>query len=301
MKLSEIKTLSGLTFQIIFDGDFNQLGMATSVFQNKGVLAFLSDSKYKEDIINNKAITCLITTPHVYEKNVQDFNGLGIILYEQPKKLFYQLHNILAEKNFYWKPFENDIDSSSSIDPKAILMGHSIKIGKNCIIEAGVIIHPGVIIGDDVTIRSGSVIGSNGFQFLNQDKEVIQVKSAGMVKIHPRVEIQHLCCIDRGVLGGDTILHEDVKIDNLVQIAHDCIIKERTLIAAGVIFGGRTIVGEDSWIGLNATVSNGLVIGDHVRISLGSVVTKNIESGKTVSGNFAIDHERFLEHIKSIR
>ncbi len=73
------------------------------------------------------------------------------------------------------------------------------------------------------------------------------------------------------------------------------------MIVAGSAIGGRTIVGDDVWIGINSTISNGLTIGDNCRISLGSVVTQSVAAGKTVTGNFAIDHKKFIEFIKSIR
>ena len=96
-------------------------------------------------------------------------------------------------------------------------------------------------------------------------------------------------------------LQDNVKVDNFVHIAHDCVIGERTLITAGVKFGGRTIVGNDCWIGINSTISNGLNIGNNVTISLGSVVTRDVADNLTVTGNFAIEHKKFIDFIKSIR
>ena len=301
MKLSELKKIGQFDFQIIRDAEFNQLGMATSTFETYGVLSFLGDEKYTNDILNHKDISAVLTTEDIYQSRLKSNDSLGILLTANPKQMYYQIHNYLASINFYWKPFENSIDSSSIISKTAILSNHSVKIGKNCLIEDHVIINSGVTLGDHVIIRSGTILGSNGFQFLTHNEEVMSVDSAGQVIIGNHVEVQHNCCIDRGVLGGSTILKDYVKIDNFVHIAHDCVIGERTMITAGVKFGGRTKVGKDSWLGINSTISNGLVIGDNVTISLGSVVTRNVESGATVSGNFAIDHAKFIQFIKSIR
>jgi UDP-3-O-[3-hydroxymyristoyl] glucosamine N-acyltransferase len=125
--------------------------------------------------------------------------------------------------------------------------------------------------------------------------------TAGKAVIKDNVEVQHNCCIDRGILGKDTILEKNVKLDNFVHIAHDDYIGERTFITAGAKLAGRVTIGRDCWIGVNATISNGINIGDNCRVTLGSVVTKDVLPNSTVTGNFAIDHKKFIEFIKSIR
>ena len=125
--------------------------------------------------------------------------------------------------------------------------------------------------------------------------------SAGRVVLEDYVEIQHLSCVDRGVFGGETLIKKYAKIDNLVHIAHDDIIGERTHIVAGTALGGRVTIGSDSWTGINATISNGITIGDDATVSLGSVVTRDVPSDETVTGNFAIDHKKFLDNLRKIR
>lgn len=298
MKLSEVINVVKDT-NLIKDAEFNQFGMATSKFTDFGVLSFLSDEKFFDSVINNKEISAVITIEDLAGKFKE--TNIGIIISKNPKATFYMLHNYLAEQEFYWKRFANDIDYSALISPNAIIANNSIKIGKNSKIEDGVIIHNGVIIGDNVTIRSNTVLGSSGFQFLNHNNAVVPVNTGGLLYINDNVEVQHNCCIDRGVLGGKTILKNSVKIDNFVHIAHDCVIGERTFVTAGVKFGGRTVVGKDCWLGINATISNGLIIGDNVTVSLGSVVTRNIPDNATVTGNFAIDHSKFIAFLKTIR
>ncbi|WP_054870729.1 UDP-3-O-(3-hydroxymyristoyl)glucosamine N-acyltransferase [Caloranaerobacter sp. TR13] len=280
--------------------EFDTLGMATSKYPDKKVLSFISDEKYFNSIINNKDIVGIICTEEIY-KRYDELKNYGVIIAKDPKRAFFEIHNMLAKTEFYWKKFKNKISETSDVSNDAIIGEHSIEIGDNCIIEPGVVIHPGTIIGDNVIIRSGSQIGTSGFQFIKVKNDVIPVTTAGRVIIRDNVEIQHNCCIDRGVLGGDTVLDYNVKLDNFVHIAHDDYIGERTFITAGVKLSGRVVVGKDCWLGVNATVSNGINIGDNCRISLGSVVTKDVPSGTTVTGNFAIEHSKFIEFIKSIR
>jgi len=299
MNLNELINLMP-KIEVINDSEFNALGMATTIFNDEKVLAFLADEKFLNTICENKNIVALITTKEIYNKSIIPEN-LGLVLADNPKLFFYEIHNILSEREFYWKKFNNSIADSAVISDGAYIEDHSVIIGENSIIEPGVVVHSGSIIGDNVIVRSGSKIGTNGFQFLNVSDKVVSVKTGGRAIIKDNVEIQHNCCVDRGVLGGDTNLCEYVKLDNFVHIAHDDIIGERTLITAGVKLAGRVIIGSDCWIGVNATITNGVSIGNNSKITLGAVVTRSIPANSTVSGNFAIDHAKFIEFIKSIR
>lgn len=299
MRLATIGNMNSKC-KVVSDCEINALGLATSDYGNKKVLGFIGDRKYMDSILMNKSIIAVICTEEIYGNELIPDN-YGIIVTTEPKETFFEIHNMLADTGFYWKRFENSISETAVISNHAIIGDHSIQIGHNVIIEAGVVIHPGTIIGSNVTIRSGTQVGTSGFQFINNGKRVIPVKTAGRVIIKDNVEVQHNCCIDRGILGGDTILENYVKLDNFVHIAHDDYIGERTFITAGVKLAGRVTIGKDCWIGVNATVSNGISIGDNCKITLGSVVTKDVPSNSTVTGNFAIDHRKFIEFIKSIR
>lgn len=299
MRLSELK-IDNEELNIFRDSEFDALGMSTSKFRNEKVLAFLSEIKFLDSILENGNIVALILKEDDYNEKVFP-ERYGIIFSKNPKLTFYEIHNQLVDDGFYWERFENEISNSAMVSSSAFVDKNSVKIGNNSIIEPGAIIHYGTIIGDNVIIRSGSVIGSNGFQYLNVEDRVFSVKTGGRVVINNNVEIQHNSCVDRGVLGGDTYIDENVKVDNLVHIAHDDIIGARTFITAGVKLSGRVTIGSDCWIGVNATISNGIYIGNKSKISIGSVVTKDVPDNSTVTGNFAIEHSKFISFIKSIR
>lgn len=286
--------------EIKFDAEFNMLGMATSQFNDEKILSFIADEQYIEDVLSNDNIVAIVTSEELIKKIILP-ESYGVIISATPKLTFYQIHNYLCTIEFYWKHFENNIEKNSKISENACIASRNVIIGKNSIIEDDVVIHEGVIIGDNVIIRSGSQIGSKGFQFLNTKNDVLSVSTGGRVVIKNNVEIQHNTCVDSGVLGGSTILSEYAKVDNLVHVAHDVYIGERTFITAGVKLGGRVRIGNDCWLGINATVSNGINIGNNSKISLGAVVTKDVREYATVSGNFAIEHSKFINFIKSIR
>jgi UDP-3-O-[3-hydroxymyristoyl] glucosamine N-acyltransferase LpxD len=298
MKLSMLP--SSLQLSIRKDGEFNLLGKATTTYsEGQLALSYLTELRYLEGMSKNPNIGCVIVAEELADQvQVEQW---GIVVSKDPKLTFVHIHNALADQEFYWEHFPNAIAASAVISPMAFIDVHSVRIGERVIIEPQVTIHSGTIIGDDCIIRSGTRIGSNGYEFIREGDALIQVKCAGRAILEHHVEIQHNCCVDRGMYGGDTLLKPYVKVDNLCHVAHDCVIGERTAVTGGSIIAGRTIIGSDVWVGPNTTISNGLTIGDASTITIGAVVTRDVAPGQTVTGNFAIDHAKFLAFLKSIR
>lgn len=296
MLLSEIINLNeGLT--LLKDSEFTSLGLAGSICNEK-ILSFVESEKYIDSISKN--VTALITTEELGEKLKDRF---GIIISKKPRLDYFILHNILSNnKEYKRKEFDSKISSSAKISNLAVISDKNVIIGENVIIEEFVVIRENTVIGDNCIIRSGVKIGGEGFEYKRSDKEIMNVNHCGGVIIGDNVEIQYNSCIDKALYTWDnTVIGSYSKLDNLVHIEHGVKIGERCLIASRATFGGRTILGNDSWIGLGAIISNGLVLGNKVSVSLGSVVTKNLEDNNKVSGNFAINHNKFIEFIKTIR
>ncbi|SEO70642.1 UDP-3-O-(3-hydroxymyristoyl)glucosamine N-acyltransferase [Propionispora vibrioides] len=260
---------------------FSHLGFVSSL--ESELLSFCESEEYVNDINNSSNIVCLITTKEL----ASSFNHkLRLIINEKPKQLFYEVHNYLFEKtSFYQKDISSFIADTSRIYPKAYIAERNIHIGNNVVIEPNVTILENVFIDDNVIIRSGSVIGSEGFQYVRSDNGILSVKHAGGVVLKKNVEIGANCCIDKGVFGENTVLEENTKLDNLVHIAHACRIGRRCLLAAGVIVAGSSIVGDDVWIGPGAIISNQISIGKESFVSLGSVVIKNMPQNSYGIGN----------------
>jgi UDP-3-O-[3-hydroxymyristoyl] glucosamine N-acyltransferase len=158
-------------------------------------------------------------------------------------------------------------------------------------------------VGSNCIIHSGTVIGSDGFGF-NLDKNGNQIKVVhnGNVVIEDDVEIGSNCTIDRATLGS-TIIKKGVKMDNLIQVAHNVIIGENTVIAALVGIAGSTTIGKNCMLGGQAGVSGHLTIGDRVLIQAQSGVFKNIKSDTSVMGSPAIqlmDYNKSYVHFKNL-
>ena len=143
---------------------------------------------------------------------------------------------------------------------------------------------------------SNSVIGGVGFGYAQDEltKQYVRFPHYGRVIIHNNVSIGNNTCIDRGSLS-DTIMHDGVKIDNLVHIAHNVKIGKNTLIIANAMIAGSVIIGENCWIAPSSCIRNGITIGDNVTVGLASTVTKNIGSSQTVMGSPAVSIEDFLK------
>ena len=152
-------------------------------------------------------------------------------------------------------------------------------------------------------IHSGTVIGSDGFGF-NIDKNGNQVKVIhnGNVIIEDNVEIGSNCTIDRATLGS-TIIKKGAKLDNLIQIAHNVVIGENSVLAALVGVAGSTTIGKNCMIGGQAGISGHLTIGDRVMVQAQSGVFKNIKSDSSLMGTPAIqfmDYNKSYVHFKNL-
>ncbi len=300
MRISEILKNTNDNFgiyKIIRDEEFESLGLVGSNVNLK-LCTFIEDERY----INNlsESVSMVITTDCIAKKIINK----GICISKNPRISFFTLHNYLATRDYYkLNPnFKTQIGKNCNISDLAYIAGENVKIGDNVIIEEFVSIKENVIIGDNSIIRSGTVIGSEGYEFKRIDDEVLPVKHIGWVEIGKHVEIQHNTCVDKAIYPWDrTVISNYCKIDNLVHIAHGVKLNKGVFVVAGTLIGGRTIVGQNTWVGVGATVSNGLVVGNEARLNIGSVVTKDVLDGSAVSGNFAIDHKKFIEFIKSIR
>lgn len=290
MKLSE------LNFgEVEKDGEFNWLGLTAEEYKGKKVLTFLNDEKYYKEIENNESISCIVTTKEIAEKIKE--NRYGIILSENPRKDFFELHNKLVKENFYFIKKENKISEKAIISEKSTIGKYNIIIEEDVIIEPDVTIYENVTIKKGSIIRSGTRIGGNGFEFSRFGGKVLSIMSAGSLLINENVEIQNNCCVDKGIFGR-TYLGKNVKLDNLVHVGHDVIIGENVFLTAGVILAGRVKIKDNSYLGPNCTVKNGLVLGKNSKISMGSVVTKDVKDDEVVTGNFAIPHEQFIKNLK---
>ena len=166
-----------------------------------------------------------------------------------------------------------------------VILEHGVTIGAGTIIEHNVVIAKGTKVGKNCLIRANASIGSDGFGFERSESGVpVKFIHLGGVSIGNNVEIGSCTCIARGTLS-DTVIEENVKIDNLVHIAHNCIIRKGAFIIACAEISGGVDVGKNSWVAPNSSINQKLVIGQSSLVGLAAVVTKNVRDNDIVIGN----------------
>lgn len=168
-------------------------------------------------------------------------------------------------------------------------IGDNVTIGDNTIIYAGVKIYIGSSLGKSCIIHSGVVIGADGFGFFPQsDNKYKKVAQIGNVVIHDYVDIGANTTIDRATLGS-TVIGKGVKLDNLIQVAHNVEIGENTVIAAQTGIAGSSRIGKNCMIGGQVGIAGHVVIGNNVKIAAQSGISTNIADGEILMGSPAFD------------
>ena len=194
------------------------------------------------------------------------------------------------------------IGANTKIYPGSFI-GDNVNIGDHCLIFSGVRIYADCIIGSHVTLHSGVIVGGDGFGFApNSSSSYDKVAQIGNVVIEDHVEIGANTTIDRATLGS-TIIRKGVKIDNLIQIAHNVEIGENTVIAAQTGIAGSTKIGKNCMIGGQVGIIGHLTIGDNVKIAAQSGIGNNLKSGEIVQGSPAFsvrEYKKSYVHFRKL-
>ena len=269
-----------------------------------GAISFLSNPKYTHYLYDTKSDIVLINEDLVLEKpvtptlirvnNAYEAVAKLLQLYEsiKPKKsgidpLAYISKSAKIGKECYIGAFayigENtEIGDGCAIYPHAYI-GDGVKMGENCTINPNTTIYQGCKLGNNIIIHAGSVIGADGFGFAPNAEGYDKIPQIGIVIIEDNVEIGANTCIDRSTMGA-TILHKGVKLDNLVQIAHNNEIGENTVMSAQVGIAGSTKVGSWCMFGGQVGIAGHITIGDKVFLGAQSGVPSSLKSNQSLIG-----------------
>ncbi|MNV08713.1 UDP-3-O-acylglucosamine N-acyltransferase [compost metagenome] len=271
----------------IDDADFN----VTS-------LGWCSD-KNKENLLGLKGGNVIVSAA-VYTEMKDQLPQLNLIPVEKPRSAFLKvLQEFFADKKTFGFVHPTAvIDPSVKFDPSTVNIGANVFIDKGCVlgnrvtIGTNTVINAHTEIGDDCTLGSNNTIGGVGFGYeMNEDNEYELMPHIGNVVLRNRVEIGNNVCIDRAVLGS-TLLEENVKVDNLVHIAHGVKIGKNSLIIANAMIAGSVEIGENVWVSPSSSIRQKLQIADGSLVGMGSVVVKNVDAGSIVAGNPAKPFEK---------
>ena len=282
-----------------------------------GEISFLANPKYEDFLYTTKASVIIVNETLVLKKKIaatlirvpdayaafatlltkyQEMKNENLVGIQSPS--FIASTAKLGEQNFVaaFAYIGENVKTGNNVKifPNAVI-GENVSIGNNVTIHAGVIIYSDCVLGNNITIHAGSIIGSDGFGFApNADGSYQKIPQLGNVIIEDDVEIGSNTTIDRATIGS-TIIKKGVKIDNLIQIAHNVEIGENTVIAAQVGISGSTKIGKGVMMGGQSGTIGHIVIADGIKIAARTGITKDFkEAGITLSGYPAREQSAFL-------
>ena len=264
----------------------------------EGAITFLSNPKYTSYIYETKASIVLVNDDLELEQEVASTLIRVPNAYECVAKLMQMYAASLPKKTgidplaFVAKTAE--IGKDVYVGPFTYI-GEGVKIGDGTRIFPNVTIYDGCQIGKNVTIHAGAVIGADGFGFAPNTEGYEKIPQLGIVIIEDNVEIGANKCVDRSTMG-QTIIHKGVKLDNLIQVAHNCEIGENTVMSAQVGMAGSTKIGAWCMVGGQAGFSGHIKIADKTFVGAQSGVISNTKgNGEQLIGAPAIDPKVFFK------
>ena len=272
-----LKTLAEkVNGKLVGDPNVNISSIATIQDASNGCISFLANPKYKQYLSSSSA-SAIIVSPEYSE----DLKTSGIIS-DDPYAAYAIISSLF---NSHLNPYSNKDNSffvheTSSIHDSAIIgpnvyIGPNCKIGENSIVHANSSLVMNVEIGKNSIVHFNSVLGSDGFGYAPGKDGYIKIEQLGKLIIGDEVEIGAGCTIDRGAIEN-TEIHNGVKLDNQVHIAHNVILGKNSAIAASCAIAGSTKIGKNLQMGGLSGILGHLEISDDVLIGAHTLITKSI-------------------------
>jgi UDP-3-O-[3-hydroxymyristoyl] glucosamine N-acyltransferase len=280
----------------------------------EGSLSFLSNPKYTHFLYDTHSSVVLVNDDLQLERPVEATLIRVPNAYEAVAKLL-QIYESM-------KPRKTGIDAMASISPKAIIgkdvyigpfavigdgavigdntqiyphvvVGDGVTIGQRCLLYPNVTIYQGCQLGNNVTIHSGSVIGADGFGFAPNTEGYDKIPQIGIVIIENNVEIGANTCVDRSTMGA-TIIHKGVKLDNLIQVAHNCEVGENTVMSAQAGMAGSTKIGQWCMVGGQAGFAGHINVADKTFVGAQCGVISNTKGNEQLIGSPAMEPRTYF-------
>ena len=280
-----------------------------------GAISFLSNPKYTPYIYTTQSSIVLVNRDFVPEEKVNAtlikvdnaYESLAKLLqlYEmsKPKRTGIDSLAFIAPtakigKDVYIAPFacigDNvEIGDNTVIHPH-VTVGGGAKVGNNCILYSGATIYHDCRVGNNCILHSGCVIGADGFGFAPTPNGFDKIPQIGIAILEDNVEIGANTCVDRATMGA-TIIRKGVKLDNLIQIAHNVEVGENTVMASQVGIAGSTKVGEWCMFGGQVGLAGHIKVGDKVNIGAQSGIPSDVKSDSTIMGTPAFEAKGYFK------
>ncbi len=280
----------------------------------EGAISFLANPHYTHYIYDTKSSIVLVNRDFKAEKpvattlirvdNAYESIAKLLTLYQQATAKRTGIHPLACVsetaklgEGCYVGPFayvgeDAEVGEGTQIYPHAVVEERA-KVGKDCILYPNVSVYHDCVVGDRVILHSGCVIGADGFGFAPSEKGYEKIPQIGIVTIEDDVEIGANACVDRSTMGS-TYVRRGVKLDNMVQVAHNCEVGEHTVMSAQVGVAGSTKIGRWCMFGGQAGLNGHITIGDKVYVGAQSGVAGGLEKGNAVvQGSPAVPYKTF--------
>ena len=280
-----------------------------------GAISFLSNPKYTHYIYDTQSSIVLVNKDFEPEKEIKAtlikvdnaYESLAKLLnlYEmsKPKKtgvdpLAYIAPTAKIGENVYIAPFacvgDNAvIGDNTSLHPHATV-GSGAKVGSNCILYPHATVYHDCRVGNNCILHAGSVVGADGFGFAPSPEGYEKIPQIGIAILEDNVEIGANTCIDRATMGA-TIIRKGVKLDNLIQIAHNVEVGSNTVMASQVGVAGSTKIGEWCMFGGQVGVAGHITVGNKVNMGAQSGVNGSVKDGKALIGTPPIEFKNYFK------
>ncbi|TXI76029.1 MAG: UDP-3-O-(3-hydroxymyristoyl)glucosamine N-acyltransferase [Dokdonella sp.] len=300
------------------DGDVVVSQVGSLLSAGAGQIAFLANPKYRGQLQQTRAAAVIVPPQFAAE------TSLPCIVYANAYAYYARvvaLLNPAPQRPRGVHPravVHSPVPASASI-AENVVVGAGVSLGENVVLYPGCVIGDGVVIGDEtriypnvvvyhdcligkrVIVHSGAVIGADGFGFAKDGERWLKIPQIGRVILGDDVEVGANTSIDRGALD-DTVIADGVKLDNQIQIAHNCQVGENAAMAGCVGIAGSTRIGRRCTIGGAGMISGHLEIGDDVHVSGGTLVGKSLSQPGQYTGVFPlVRHREWLRNAPYIK
>ena len=279
----------------------------------KGALSFLANPKYASYIYDTQSSIVLVNNDFIPERPIEATLIKTANAYESLAKLMALYESVKPKKkgispmasvattatigeNVYIGPFvsigEKAVIGDNTIIEANASVGDNAAVGSDCILYNHVTIYHDCKVGNRCILHAGSVVGADGFGFAPGANGYEKIPQIGIAILEDDVEIGANTCIDRATMGA-TVIKRGVKLDNMVQVAHNVVIDEHTVMAAQCGVAGSTKIGSWCMVGGQAGISGHIKIGNQVKVGGHSGVTNSVQDGKAVMGYPSFEHTQF--------
>ena len=285
IQVEEISSILGLPYSGNNERITGLIKLVRSETKADSLITFCGNAGMLPEILSNPKIKALITKATIYRSNETLLKTLPVIISESPLESFYWLHQYLFEKTPFYNEYDfaRDMGTGCAIHPSSAIedgvkIGNRVNVGPFCWIQRD------TTIGDDCAIDANTVIGGEGFEVKRINGIPRTIPHCGGVRLERNVEIGSGCVIDKSMFEGATIIGENTKIDNLVQIAHNCTIGKDVLICAKAQVSGAVTIGDKCYLAPSVSIRDQVSIVRDAFVGIGAVVTKRISEPGTYVG-----------------